>query len=484
MDNNLSGGYITNDNTLSGIIDINCNSLTAQTITAEDGYFTNLYADNIQLSNGSLGEGYWGSFYSLATQTNPTINAVNPMTLSNSDPSNNGVDLSGNSQIWIDVSGVYNIQFSAQTNLTQGSSATMYIWLRKNGVNVTDTTGKENVQNQDGIIIAWNYILPLNAGDYIELVWSSSDPHLQLLYEPAGSTPTKPAIPSVIITLQSVATNIKGDQGATGPQGEQGIQGPQGPQGPEGPRGPKGDKGNDGDKGDQGEQGPAGPAGDTTTAALAGAAAGAIAGAAAADAAVLAATPAIITAATEAAVDAALEATSTLIASEVEPRLDALEAKTAYQSAFLDINAIGNTEFDGIVKVMNTDGFSRIVFDAEANENQGRITIGDVTYPTPTTIDHDSIFTSTMYAPNIQSTTEILVGTAPNQTTINGTAIYTQNVDAQTAGGTINIGSTYASVINIGDIVLGSFGVPQINLYGKVNFDPTEIVGVVYQFLT
>lgn len=483
MDNNLSGGFITNDNTLSGIIDINCNSLTAQTITAEDGYFTNLYADNINLTNGSLGEGYWGSFYSLQTQTNPTANAANLMTLNNSDPSNNGVDLSNNSQIYVDASGVYNIQFSAQANLTQGTNRTLFIWLRKNGANVADTTGKELISNDNGHIVAWNYILPLNAGDYIELAWSSSDVHLQLLYQAASSTPTKPAIPSVIITLQSVATNIKGDQGDTGPQGEQGIQGPQGAQGPEGPRGPrgeKGDKGDTGDEGPQGPEGPEGPAGDTTTAALAGAAAGAIAGTAAGEAAaalaVQTATPAIITAATE----AALEATSGLIASEVEPRLDLLEAKTAYQSAYLDINAVGNTEFDGILKVMNTDGFSRIVIDGEANEEQGRIIVGDVTTASPTTIEHDSIFTQTLYAPNIQADTGIVVGS----TTINPSAVQSSLIDATSLGGTINIGSANAGVINIGNFISGALNYPQINLYGRVNFDPTEIVGVVYQFIT
>jgi len=539
MDNNLSGGYISNDNTLSGIIDINANSVTAQTITGEDGYFTNLYVNNLNIvgGNGALGIASWGSFWSLQTQTNPSANAVNFMTFNNYDASNNKVHYKtgSTSQIQVDLSGVYNIQFSAQTNITQGSNGTIYIWLRVNGVDIASTTGKENIGNSNGQIIAWNYILPLNANDYIQLVWSSSDIHMQLLYETAGSSPTKPAIASVILTVQAVSTNIKGDTGATGAQGEKGNTGNQGAAGtnatvtvnstitgaagtnayvenvgtasnailnfiiPQGIQGIQGERGAKGEKGSQAE---------STLEAIAAASAAA---ASAASAAVSASTAA--TAGGEAgAISGAQAGTAAAeaVIADLEPRLVVVEGKTAYQTAYTDVGGNKHTEFDGFLQVHTNDGFQRITLDGTSG---GKISVG-TSSSFQTEIQPTTIKTQTMYASLVDSldnTSQLNIGNTATKTVIgnnitvqnnainvqqtgsSGTqistlgvtsqSIITNYVDTPSALTGLYIGQT-ATVINIGNQLTSAIGVPEINLYGKVNFDPTEIVGVVYQFLT
>lgn len=554
MDNSLSGGIGINDNTLSGIIDIYATNIYTTDISGTNAYFENLDVGNLvvdNISGSGIGQAYWGSFWSLQTQTNPTANAVNLATFNNFDPSNNGVDLSNNSQIKVDVSGVYNIQFSIQANLTTGSNKILFVWLRKNGVNVADTTGKELIENNNGIIIAWNYVLPLNAGDYIELVWSSSDTHLQFLYEPASNTPTKPAIPSVILTVTGVASLIKGETGTAGQQGEQGNagiaatiavgttttgaagtsasvvnvgtsnaaifdftipRGEQGIQGPHGAKGDKGDKGNTGDKGDQGDQGPQGPPGSTEAAAAAGYAAGlvsgALAGASAAEAAVAAAVPGIIVEA-----EAAAE---TVVLTEVEPRLEILEAKTAYQSAY-NIGATVFTNFNQFVEILNpVDQHQRISLDASVD---GSVVVGDSNTGPVTTIINNNVTTNTVTTELVDTnnTTTLIIGeTAQNvaiannnqpvfignnvqitsgditvtsgatQTIISAGGVISNTLsssylDVATLGATMYIGES-ANTINIGNPLTAAIDLPIINLYGRVNFDSTELVSRVQQF--
>jgi hypothetical protein len=53
-------------------------------------------------------------------------------------------------------------------------------------------------------VASWNFVEPLNAGDYMELKFRVSDVRLGFAYDIAQSNPTRPAIPSVIVTLTQV----------------------------------------------------------------------------------------------------------------------------------------------------------------------------------------------------------------------------------------------------------------------------------------
>jgi hypothetical protein len=195
--------------------------------------------DNIEQELADLGDSFWGSFWSTQTQTNAGATSVNLMTLNNSDPSNNFVDLSGSSIIKVSSANVYNIQFSAQLDKTDGGTDKIYIWLRKNGANVADSNTSITLQGGGAKqVAAWNWVLELAINDYIEIAWSSTDTAVRLFYEGSSGSPTKPAVPSVIVTVTNVTG--EGPQGVPGPQGPQGIQGPRGPKGDRGPEGPAG----------------------------------------------------------------------------------------------------------------------------------------------------------------------------------------------------------------------------------------------------
>lgn len=191
VDGTVQGfGTITNDELLylQG-----CNSNIQQQI------------DDIIIANN---EGFWGSFWSSNSQTITTANQIKAVEFSSYDPSNNAVQLVGTTQLQVLFAGVYNIQFSLQLQSTTGVAVESTIWLRKNGTDVPDTAGDVYMQsNGQKLLPAWNYVLPLNANDYIELMWSSTNTAVSLLATAPSTVPVHPAIPSAITTITQVQFN-------------------------------------------------------------------------------------------------------------------------------------------------------------------------------------------------------------------------------------------------------------------------------------
>lgn len=154
---------------------------------------------------GALGStGYVGTFFDTTTQTNPVANVERLMTYDTIDIAD-GVTVENGSRLKVLHTGNYNIQFSAQLDKTDAGADDVYIWLKKNGTNVDQSAGLVTLTgNDDRAIAAWNYVVTAVANDYFELAWSSADTNLRILALPASSNPTKPAIPSMIVTVCQV----------------------------------------------------------------------------------------------------------------------------------------------------------------------------------------------------------------------------------------------------------------------------------------
>lgn len=150
----------------------------------------------------------YGSFYDTTIQTAAAINTAYAMTFNTTDLSV-GVTLgSPTSRVYVDRANVYNVQFSAQVDKTAGGVGLVWVWLRKNGVNVPDSAGQIRIQgNNAEILAAWNYIIELNAGDYIELMWEVDDTSVILLAEVASAI--HPSVPSVILTVTDNVSSLE-----------------------------------------------------------------------------------------------------------------------------------------------------------------------------------------------------------------------------------------------------------------------------------
>jgi hypothetical protein len=140
------------------------------------------------------------SYYDTTTQTNPVADSVNLFTYNSVESEfqiKRGVPTS---KIYVNDTGVYNFQFSAQIDKSSANSAAIYIWPRINGVNVPDSATKIVVSGSDAEIVpAWNFLLVMETGDYFELAWQTSETDVVMLAEPAASN--YPGIPSIILTV-------------------------------------------------------------------------------------------------------------------------------------------------------------------------------------------------------------------------------------------------------------------------------------------
>jgi hypothetical protein len=150
----------------------------------------------------------YGSFYDTTSQTAAAINTAYAMTFNTTDLSQGVTRGTPTSRIFVDRPNVYNVQFSAQLDKTAGGVALVWVWLRKNGVNVPDSAGQIRIQgNNAEILAAWNYVIQLNAGDYIELMWEVDDTSVILLAEAASAV--HPSIPSVILTVTDNISSLE-----------------------------------------------------------------------------------------------------------------------------------------------------------------------------------------------------------------------------------------------------------------------------------
>ena len=159
---------------------------------------------------GSATTGYYGSFYDTTTQVSAGVTAKNVVAIGQTAESY-GVNIVNGSRIKVDNAGVYNVQFSFQLAKTNASSDSIDIWIAKNGSDVPYTDSQVTIQgSQLKDIPAWNFVLTLNAGDYIEFYWCSTDANLALQTLSAGSSPTRPVSPSVIVTINQVSSALYG----------------------------------------------------------------------------------------------------------------------------------------------------------------------------------------------------------------------------------------------------------------------------------
>ena len=115
------------------------------------------------------------------------------------------ISIVSDSQITIAKAGVYNIQFSAQIYKSGGGTSLVDIWLRKNGTNVANTNTEVQVIGNTGrTLAAWNFVVQASAGDYFQIAWASIDSGVYLDAVDVQTTPSRPAIPSVILTVTQV----------------------------------------------------------------------------------------------------------------------------------------------------------------------------------------------------------------------------------------------------------------------------------------
>jgi hypothetical protein len=129
--------------------------------------------------------------------------------LFNTIKNESNIVLSGNSKIYVELDGTYQLSASYQIGKATiaGGAATITFWVRVDGVNVPDSAGEVVlVNNTDKVLINIPYYFELVAGQYIELVFASADDTAKVFAVPASTSPyTRPLIPSTFVTINQLS---------------------------------------------------------------------------------------------------------------------------------------------------------------------------------------------------------------------------------------------------------------------------------------
>ena len=157
--------------------------------------------------------GYFGEFWSTGSQLASDTTTSYTCMFTDAYANNDGVRLANGTQITFDHVGKYNIQISCQLINTAAQIHDITVWFRKNNQgdvgNIADSASFVSVPNSHGgidgrLILAYNIIEDMLPGDYVEVVYAVTNTAVSMQTIAAGTTPTTPRSPSIILTATQV----------------------------------------------------------------------------------------------------------------------------------------------------------------------------------------------------------------------------------------------------------------------------------------
>jgi hypothetical protein len=152
----------------------------------------------------------YGAFQDGTDQTAANTTTAYAITFDTTD-FNNGVTLSNSSRLNVSQAGIYNIQFSVQFKNTTNDGQDVDIWFKKNGTNIDNSNSRFHLSQRKSagdpshLIAALNFFVSLAANDYVEIMWKPTSTSVSIEHFATSSTPTRPAVPSVIATVSFVS---------------------------------------------------------------------------------------------------------------------------------------------------------------------------------------------------------------------------------------------------------------------------------------
>jgi len=151
-----------------------------------------------------------GAFQDSTDQTAANTTTAYAVTFNTTDFSN-GVTIASSSRMTVAVDGIWNVQFSIQFKNTTNDGQDVDIWFRKNGTNIANSNSRFHLPPRKSSgdpshgIAALNFFVSMVANDYIEIMFNVTNTGVSIEHFAAGTSPTRPAIPSAIATVSFVS---------------------------------------------------------------------------------------------------------------------------------------------------------------------------------------------------------------------------------------------------------------------------------------
>jgi hypothetical protein len=146
-------------------------------------------------------------------QTNASITGENLLTFA--PAFSNGITVESGSRIKVPCAGQYLVTFTLQVTNRSNTAAEFEVWAKDTGVNYPLSNTRFDVPARKTASI-WSHVVPAITGiftvddpinDYLQIAWWSDNIDVFLENYAAGTSPTRPAIPSVILTINFVSAN-------------------------------------------------------------------------------------------------------------------------------------------------------------------------------------------------------------------------------------------------------------------------------------
>lgn len=146
-------------------------------------------------------------------QANASITGENLLTFA--PAFSNGITVDSNTRIKVPCAGQYLVTFTLQVTNRSNTVAEFEVWAKATGVNypLSNTRFDVPARKSSGV---WSHVVPAITGiftvndptnDYLEIAWWSDNIDVFIENYAAGVSPTRPAIPSVILTINFISAN-------------------------------------------------------------------------------------------------------------------------------------------------------------------------------------------------------------------------------------------------------------------------------------
>ena len=145
-------------------------------------------------------------------QANAGITVANQLTF-NQPVITQGIEVRNTDEIWFEQAGQYLVTFTLQVTNRGNAVQEFEVWAGYNGTNypLSNTRFDIPARKSTGV---WSHIVPAITGiftvqnpstEYLTIKWWASSTDVFLEHYPEGTSPTRPAIPSVIMTVNLIS---------------------------------------------------------------------------------------------------------------------------------------------------------------------------------------------------------------------------------------------------------------------------------------
>jgi hypothetical protein len=124
-----------------------------------------------------------------------------------------GIEVRNTNEIWFEKAGQYLVTFTLQVTNRSNAAQEFEVWAGFNGSNYPLSNTRFDIPARKSTDV-WSHIVPAITGiftvsnpstDYLTIKWWASSTEVFLEHYPAGTTPDRPEIPSVIMTINFVS---------------------------------------------------------------------------------------------------------------------------------------------------------------------------------------------------------------------------------------------------------------------------------------